>query len=85
MRRRRWCFSAALLQGACRKESALPHRVEMVWVAAVATIELPGPRTIPFHHPAHVETVCCTIGTAQVAAHARVFATQLSSLRSWGL
>ena len=33
------------------------------------------------HHPAHVAPVGRAIGAAQVAAHARVFATEESSLR----
>jgi len=82
MRRRRRCRSTALLQGARRKETAPLHRMEMLWVAAVAIIELPGARTMPGHHLAHVAPVGRAIGAAQVATHARVFATERSSLRS---
>ena len=82
MRRRRQCRTTALLRGARRKEIAPPHRVEVVKVAAVATIELPEPSTMPGYHPVHLAPVGCIIGALQEAACARVFAEERSSLRS---
>ena len=66
------------------KETAPLHRLEMLQVAVVATIELSGPRTISGHHLVYVAPISCAIGALQVAPCHRVFVWEASSFRRRG-